>query len=236
MQKNIDIDGLDRPVLLARRKGSRNIRISIKNDGEVRLNVPYGVPEVTARKFLASKIDWIKKHQPQKQPPILDSAHIGKGHRLEVLFTDADRHTTKIATTTIRVTLPATVDATSQEAQTIIKKACDKALLAEASNLLPQRLSYLSEKHGIRYNACSVKKLKSRWGACDQKKNISLNIYLVQLEWDLIDYVICHELAHTIHHNHQSEFWELVEKIYPDHLQARKRLKTMSTHAMPTYY
>ncbi len=82
----------------------------------------------------------------------------------------------------------------------------------------------------------TVKKLKSRWGACDNRNNLSFNTYLIQLEWELIDYVICHELAHTLHHHHQASFWELVEQLYPTYKNARKILKTKQTDIIPTNF
>lgn len=235
MLKTIEIDGIDVPVVLSRRKGTRSLRIAIKSDGSVRLSVPYGVPELFAKRFLIQKQAWIRDHL-KIQPVILDGAHIGKNHQLTVKRTTAARSHTKVTGTEIFVTLPLDVEVHHTDAQKTIRKACEKALLLEAEALLPQRLETLSKQFNVPYTSCSVKKLKSRWGACDSLNNISFNTYLVQLDWILIDYVICHELAHTVHHHHQESFWQLVGAMYPKYKTARKLLKTKPTDIFPTIF
>jgi predicted metal-dependent hydrolase len=235
MQKHITIDGLDLPVMISRRKGTRNLRISLKDDGIIRLSVPYGVPDFAAKAFIRSKIEWVQKNH--KPLALLENGmHIGKSHRLVIKHNNASRNSTKITDTEIRVMLPKTTSWSSSQAQTIIKKACEKALLSEAVSLLPQRLNQISRETGIEFNQFYIKKLKSRWGACDNHKNITLNIYLIQLDWKLIDYVIRHELAHTHHPHHQQDFWSYLAQICPDFKQLRSELKKQPTNVYPTNY
>lgn len=40
----------------------------------------------------------------------------------------------------------------------------------------------------------------------------------------VIDYVIIHELVHTVHKNHSENFWNAVEVIMPDYKKAKKWL------------
>jgi len=235
MHNKVTIDGLEEPVYFKRRKGTKNLRISIKGDGKVTVTVPYGIPEFAARSFVRSKIDWIKKNQKPKLI-IENRSHIGKSHRLIIKPSYASRHSTKVTETEILVNLPVEIEQTSSKGQKIIKKACDKALLYEAETLLPQRLKQMGQKTGIVYNSCRIKKLKSRWGSCDSDKNITLNTYLIQLDWKLIDYVIFHELAHTHYPHHQNDFWNFVNKLCPDYIDLRKELKEMPTSIMPTIF
>lgn len=78
--------------------------------------------------------------------------------------------------------------------------------------ILVQRLNELSVKHQLPYNRVFVKNQKTRWGSCSNKKNINLNINLVRLPGNLMDYAIMHELVHTKELNHSSQFWDLLEK------------------------
>lgn len=78
--------------------------------------------------------------------------------------------------------------------------------------MLVQRLNVFSEKYGLPYNRVFVKNQKTRWGSCSEKKNINLNINLLRLPEELMDYAIIHELVHTKVLNHSAQFWALLEK------------------------
>jgi predicted metal-dependent hydrolase len=235
MQKSIYVDALGHNVVIARRKGTKSIRIAIKSDGVIRLSVPYMVSERMALKFLEQKVDWIKQHR--KEPVVIgEGAHIGKSHRLVFETTNLSEVKTRLSPNTVTVKIPNDTDWRDSEVQSKVRKAAERALKKEAETLLPQRLQTLTDLYAISYKSCSVKKLKSRWGSCDSHKNIVLNIYLIQLEWRLIDYVILHELTHTIHQHHQPEFWSYLENILPDYKTRRKELKQKPTDIQPTSF
>lgn len=78
---------------------------------------------------------------------------------------------------------------------------------ADANKRLKDRLYFLANEHGLKYNKVFVRNQRTRWGSCSHKNNISLNAKLVLLPKELIDYVILHELVHTRVHNHSKQFW-----------------------------
>ena len=92
--------------------------------------------------------------------------------------------------------LPKGLDFSNAAVQTAAAAAAQRALKKQAEQLLPGRLAELAQKHNCSYQEPAHQRLTSRWGGCDQKQRIVLNSYLMQLPWDLIDYVILHELAH----------------------------------------
>jgi len=109
--------------------------------------------------------------------------------------------------------------------QRIATNACVRALRNEAEALLPGRLATIAEREGFRYKSVTVKRLKGRWGSCDQHGNIVLNLFLMQLPWELVDYVLLHELIHTKHLHHGADFWEAFVVCQPDAKALRKQIR-----------
>lgn len=101
-----------------------------------------------------------------------------------------------------------------------------KQIRKEAHKILPGRLKEISEKLngailiknrlGVRrespfsYNRLAIKNNRSNWGSCSSARNINLNMHLVRLPQELMDFVIIHELCHLVYPNHGVRFHELV--------------------------
>ena len=83
---------------------------------------------------------------------------------------------------------------------------------AKASRRLTGRLNKLAINHGFTFNTVSIRSQKTQWGSCSRNNNISLNVKLVLLPEDLVDYVILHELVHTRIPNHSNGFWEELDR------------------------
>lgn len=112
-----------------------------------------------------------------------------------------------------------------------LRKAVTTALTRRAKQLLPPRLKALADEKGFIYSRCTVRNVHSRWGSCNTKGSISLSIYLALLPNELIDYVLLHELCHTVEMNHSDRFWALMDKVTAPAKakELRKRLKTYRT-------
>ena len=88
------------------------------------------------------------------------------------------------------------------------------------------RVTYFAEQHNLMVNQVRIKNQKTMWGSCSSKNNINLNYLLLMAPMKVIDYVIIHELVHTIHRNHSLDFWSSVESIMPDYKEHKLWLKT----------
>ena len=88
----------------------------------------------------------------------------------------------------------------------------------------------LAVKYGFSYNAVSLRNSRTRWGSCSNRKNISLSIYLQLLPTHLSDYVLLHELCHTVEMNHSATFWALMDKVTDGRARSlRRELRTYAT-------
>ncbi|MDD2595398.1 MAG: DUF45 domain-containing protein [Bacteroidales bacterium] len=83
----------------------------------------------------------------------------------------------------------------------------------QAKEVLPARLASLASKYGFTYNRVAIKNNRSNWGSCSGKNNINLNLQLVRLPDELIDFVLLHELCHLKHHNHGTNFHVLLNSL-----------------------
>ncbi len=96
---------------------------------------------------------------------------------------------------------------------------------ADARKRLTDRLYHLAKEHGFTCNNVSIREQKTRWGSCSHKNNISLNLKLVLLPKELIDYVMLHELVHTQIHNHSKKFWAELDRYTGNGKVMAKRLR-----------
>ncbi len=94
-----------------------------------------------------------------------------------------------------------------------------------AGAILKVRLNCLARQYGFEYNKVFIKNQKTRWASCSGKNNINLNMNLVRLPQELMDYVILHELVHTRHKNHGKKFWAELEKLCGDVKGLKKQLR-----------
>ena len=91
-------------------------------------------------------------------------------------------------------------------------------------------MATLALQHGFHYNGVTIKDMSSRWGSCSNRKHINLSLLLMTLPWHLIDYVLLHELCHTVELNHSDRFWALMDRVTDGKaLQLRQALKSYPT-------
>ena len=95
---------------------------------------------------------------------------------------------------------------------------------AKARKKLVKRLDELTVQYGFSYNRVFVRNQKTRWGSCSVRNNINLNVNLINLPGELLDYVILHELMHTRIKNHGKTFWNEMDRLIGNARQLDKAL------------
>ncbi len=101
-----------------------------------------------------------------------------------------------------------------------------KEAVAAARALVQERLAHFNTLYRSNYGTISIRNQKTRWGSCSHQNNLSFNYKIAFLPSHLADYIIVHELCHTIEHNHSSKFWAQVARTIPNHLALRKEIRT----------
>jgi len=226
-QKIIELAGIG-PVILIKRAQSRSIRLSVTIRG-VQVSMPKWTPFGAGEAFAAKNLIWIQQELAKISMPLIESGQrIGKLHcvRFEQVLS-GQSVAGRVTGTEIVVRLHTGEASTDPDVQKRAQAAALRALKREAERLLPARVQNLATAHHQDYKNITVKQLKRRWGSCDSHKALTFNIFLMELPWEQIDYVIMHELAHTIEMNHGPAFWRVLTSMEP---RARILSKQLRSH------
>ncbi|HSX23696.1 MAG TPA: SprT family zinc-dependent metalloprotease [Candidatus Saccharimonadales bacterium] len=224
-QKQVHIAEIG-PVVLQKRKGARSIRLTVGHDGNLRISMPHWTPYAAAEAFAISKLAWIKAQQDGKTSRLFGpDERIGKSHRLRFTISTSHTVTTRVTPTELIIRLPVGKTPMDKDVQSAVRASAVRALKQEAKKLLPGRLESMAARHGFDYRHVTIKHLKARWGSCSSTKDIALNCFLMQLPWELIDYVILHELVHTKIMAHGEKFWGELAKYVNDLPAKRKAIR-----------
>ena len=202
----------------------KTVCITVKPDLSVEVRAPLRMKQSEIEKFVSSKREWIEK--ATAQTAAATPVPISFGSKIKFFGEDL----TVTASERKRVVLS---DGLLFIPQVISDDELKKQILgfyrAEAKSYLPERVKEVSLETGLNYSSLLINSAKTHWGSCTADR-IHLSCLLMAAPPEVIDYVIIHELAHTVHHNHSPLFWELVEKHCPDYKAKRKKLKAYITY------
>jgi predicted metal-dependent hydrolase len=228
--KKIFLKGIGE-VTLRRNRDSKYIRLRIDPEEGVILTVPGRMSEQIALDFAYNKTAWINKSLKRKE--ILknkntvfsaDSGFETRFHKLVILKHEKSTIKSLVSNNQIIIWYPEFAAVEDPRIQLVIRRAIEETWRIEAKMYLPKRTRELANQYGFKFNKVSIKKAATRWGSCSAQNNLNFNLQLMRLPDNLTDYVILHELAHTVEKNHQEPFWKLLEKVLPGSKKLDKEL------------
>lgn len=213
-------------IAIRRSARSSSIRLRVAPDGTLRASLPLYAPIFLVKKLVKNSRDQLRKLLDEHQKDIITftpGMQIGKSHSLivrEARHLSVKRHGQHII-----AQLPADYTLNHPKVIKEIRDAMRQALRIEAKSYLPKRLAFLANQNDFNYEKVRFSHASGRWGSCSSSGTISLNIALMKLPFELIDYVLIHELSHTVEMNHSDAFWRLVERGDPHYRHHRRELK-----------
>ncbi len=209
-------------IEVRRSNRAKRLIISIQPSGKPRITAPRHVPMLLIQRFAQQHTTWIIDNI---QPQVVFSEGDQIGHYHTLSFISGSKLASRVKDEEVYVTVPPGVTFEDSEVQAKVKAAAKTALKRQAVQILPARLTEYATRYGYHYNQLNCKPLKTRWGSCSSSGVITLNIWLMQLPDDLIEYVLLHELVHLHHPHHQTAFWQELASILPDYKVRRAELK-----------
>jgi predicted metal-dependent hydrolase len=223
--KVITIDGIG-DVRILKRKGQKTVRIAVSGS-IVSVTQPSWLPFSVGEDYARSKADWAKQNL-KPASVFVNGQELAPGLILRILQS-SNKLKSISSSTSLIVYIPVAIELTSVKAQDYISKSITEYLRSRAENYLPGRVKTLADMFGFDFKSVGVRVLKRRWGSCNSKKELVFNINLIRLDPLHVDYVILHELTHTLHMNHGPQFWSHLESVYPG---AKKIAKVVRRYQM----
>ena len=219
-------------VTFSKNKRSKNIKISVKPDKTVLVSFPFFVSTKKVVDFVLKNEVWIRKQQLKFESKKygLNECSVLTTKLHEIFFKSGVENKFNINDNKIELIIK---DFDSAESRHFIDNILIDVYRFEAKNLLPGKLNNLANKYGFSYNKVTIRNNKRNWGSCSSKNNISLNLQLMKLPDELIDYILLHELVHTEIKNHGLKFWKKLNQLTD--FRARelaKQVKQFSTYSL----
>ncbi|TAJ15148.1 M48 family peptidase [Marinilabiliaceae bacterium JC017] len=199
---------------------AKRIGIRLRPDKGITLVIPHEATLEAAIDFLHSKQEWIHRNMEKIEEKalkqtIFDEQTDFKIRSLSLKIEKQKRQNVhmQLHGDYLMVHYPDDIPVTDPQVQDAIRYGIEEVYRMEAKSILPVRLNWLAKQYGFTYKQVFIKNLKSKWGSCSGQNNINLNLHLMRLPDVLIDYVLLHELCHTVEKNHGFNFWSLLDKV-----------------------
>ena len=198
-------------IIVARNARARRIILRARPDG-IHITVPTYARQSDIEKAITECVPKLLQRRPTEEA-VIDLTFRIESNNFIFYIEEHDSDIFQLRYKGKETVLLCPKDTEYQNRQEWMRKAVTTAVLRRAKELLPPRLKQLAQEKGFTYNRCIVKNIHTRWGSCSTKGNINLNMHLVQLPNELIDYVLLHELCHTVEMNHSERFWTLLDSV-----------------------
>lgn len=211
-----------KPDLLIR-SHRRSLCLSINKQGELIVHAPMKLKIDDIFKYISEKEKWIVSKQKEMQDKLSINKDIinyneylflGKKYRVEKF-----NGIKKIELSNNSFVMP---DIEKDRELLSMKKW----YMTNAKKILSERLEYFADLMQLDYASFKICNSKTKWGSCDNYRNIKLNYRLIMLPHKAIDYVIIHELSHIIEFSHSKEFYKIVSLVMPSYKLQQKVLKS----------
>ena len=213
------------------RRQRRTVGLKITENGLV-IHAPKRISQSHLESIIVLKADWIRKKLEtliENKMPEMQWRHgetllfMGNTVTLAVEH-DIRSKAVEYEPGVLQLAMP------NHHDQTLIARKVIQWYKKQALVDFTRRLEIFSSKLGVSFTSFNLSNAGSRWGSCNSRKEIRLNWRLLQAPPHIINYVVCHELAHLKEMNHSAKFWATVASIYPDYKVAEKELKALSAN------
>jgi predicted metal-dependent hydrolase len=196
-------------------KEVKHARLRVSENGAIRVIIPQTFTQEDIDALIKKKQSWIDKHL--KFFNGMSKINLQRNQLL--LF--GNRYNYFYDSTIERKVVINEEHKTIQSKKNLLDSAIqEKWYIGIAKKHLTKRTTELANKLNFQYNKLYIRNQRKKWGNCSTEKNISLNWRLIKAPTFVIDYLIVHELVHTVVMSHTHRFWTMLKSHYPDYKDA----------------
>ena len=214
---------------LLERRSRRTIGLKITADGLV-VHAPKRIVEFQLNQILQQKSNWILNKLQAREANHVAKIEWIDGEHLLYLGSDIQLSISQNSSNKALIFDQNTLLIASPQANNhaVLARKVIQWYKKQAMTDFSRRLEILAAKLGVATPPLALSNAQSRWGSCNSRGEVRLNWRLLQAPPHIINYVICHELAHLKQMNHSSKFYAAVESLFPNYKAAEKALKLLS--------
>lgn len=234
VEQQVFVEGIGNISIISSSR-TRRMSIRLKPFEKVRVTIPARESQRQALHFIDNHREWILKglekiRKVESRHTYFDerSEFWTRFHSLAIRRESIPKPRGSIGEGKVVVAIPLDTDIRDLGIQLFIRYCLEKAMKKDALAYLPARTAYLASLFGMQHKGVAVRNSKARWGSCTHDNRILLNLHLMRLPEKLSDYIIMHELAHTVEKNHGPRFYDLLNKMAGDVKVLEKELKQYS--------
>ena len=210
-------------VIIKRTKRKKTISISIKEGNVIVLS-----PRLISKRYLKSILEKKKKGIIQKLEEESFNSNIKKRIFLdgEIFFKFGKEKMLVYKKSSLnRVIETNNLIKVYCFSEKDIKKQLESWYKEDLNFYLKKKLEVLKTLMKVDYKEFSIKLYKSRLGSCSYAGNLAFNWKIAMMPYDIINYIIVHELSHLKYFDHSKSFWNYVEKFCPDYKEKKIWIK-----------
>ena len=200
----------------------KTISMHVLPDGTLEVKAPKLMPMIFINRFINSHMDWVEKQREKvrARPVAVKRQFI---HGEEFLFLGKEYKLvigrySEIAIVGDKLQFPIGL-------KFRLQKELTDWYIKKAKEVITERLIKNAEEMQVSYTDMYVSDTSSKWGSCSSDNRLQFNWRLIMAPMLVLNYVIVHELSHTVHKNHSRSFWNKVRSQNPSYRQQIKWLK-----------
>jgi len=216
---------------LLERRPRRTVGLKITDNGLV-VHAPKRIFDFQLNQILQEKSNWILNKLKNCEANQVEKIQWVDGVHLLYLGNDIQMNITQSSSNkTLIFDLNSLIMACLQpNNHALVSRKVIQCYKKQAALDFGRRLEILSAKLGVETPPFTLSNARSRWGSCNSRGEVRLSWRLLQAPPHIINYVICHELAHLKQMNHSPKFYAELESLFPNYKAVEKELKALSPH------